>query len=178
MRETISRILNSAKGEGLLCLLIGGNSLAFYGYPRNTLDIDLLIPEKSASGWEQLLARFGYEKFHATGAFSQFKAEAMIPIDLMLVDSSTWDSLRPMAREFSLDEEPLSVPAPEHIIALKLHSANSPYRSRPEQDWEDIRALVRIQKLDPYQDGFKELILRYGGEVSLERVRQYWDERA
>lgn len=74
-------------------LLIVGNALAFYGYPRNTLNIDFLISVNTLQKWESLLMKFGYEKFHATGAFAQFKAEGAVPLDLMIVDNSTWEKL-------------------------------------------------------------------------------------
>ena len=61
----------------------------------------------------------------------------------MMVDQSTWKKLYENAREFSVEETSLKIPAPEHIVALKLHSANSPHRRKAEQDWEDIRSQSR-----------------------------------
>ena len=34
------------------------------------------------------------------------------------------------------------MPRPEHLVALKLHAASSPKRSKPEVDWEDIARLL------------------------------------
>ena len=97
-----------------------------------------------------------------------------MPIDLMIVDHSTWEKLHGNAREFSFDTIQLMIPAPEHIVALKLHSAVSPHRQKAEQDWEDIRHIVRLQDLDPKIEAFQALILRYGGTTGLEKIMEFY----
>ncbi len=69
--------------------------------------------------------------------------------------------------------ERVLLPQPEYLVAPKLHAASSPTRSKPEVDWEDIRQIVRICALDSEEDSFRELILRYGGEDALGRIRQF-----
>ena len=60
-------------------LLIGGHSLAFYGYPRNTLDIDFLISDQDAEAWHSKMQELGYIKINAEGPFAQFSKGETCP---------------------------------------------------------------------------------------------------
>ena len=131
MRELIEKVASLAREHGLGFLLIGGNALAFYGYPRNTLDVDFLIRDDELEKWEQILGAMGYRKFHATSAFAQFEKGEGLPADLMVVSDSTWEKLNESARLFSMGSEEFALPSPEHIVALKLHAATSQFRSKP-----------------------------------------------
>ena len=89
----------------------------------------------------------------------------------MFVDDRTWEKMRDETLEKSQGRVVVHVPSPRHMVALKLHSANSPQRSEPEKDWLDIDALVRTHQLDLSDPDFEKLILRYGGEKSLQRLK-------
>ena len=69
------------------------------------------------------------------------------------------------------------LPRPEHLVALKLHAIRSPTRGKPEIDWEDIRQIVQICALDPEEESFRALILRYGGVDALEKIRRFRQEQ-
>ncbi len=145
------------------------------GYIRATVDLDLLVPDSSRTGWLDLMRELGYRFFHGEEAFAQFEpAEPTgMPVDFMFVEQATWDKLSAGAQEMSLAGERVFLPRPEYLVALKLHSAASPHRRNPEVDWEDIRQIVRICSLDPEEESFRALILRYGGEDALTRIRQF-----
>jgi hypothetical protein len=66
--------------------------------------------------------------------------------------------------------------APRISRRLKLHAIASPTRSRKEIDWEDIRQIVRICGLDPEEETFRALILRYGGEAALQRMCSFHEQ--
>jgi hypothetical protein len=141
--EIIS-VLRAATERGLPRLLIGANALLLLGYVRNTIDLDLLVPEQSRSHWLDLLQDLGYRLFHGTASFAQFESP-----------------------------NKAQLPRPEYLVALKLHAAASPTRSKPELDWEDIRQIVRICRLDPVEESFRALILRYGGQDALTRIESF-----
>jgi hypothetical protein len=171
--EEIRTILRAASERGLPSLLIGANAIILLGYLRNTVDLDLLIPEQSRSQWLDLLRELGYRFFHGVSAFAQFEApnQTGAPVDLMFVEQETWEKLLEGAKEMDLANERVLLPRPEYLVALKLHAAVSPTRTKPEVDWEDIRQIVRICALDPARDeSFRTLILRYGGEGALARI--------
>lgn len=173
--QEIITVLRAAAERGLPSLLIGANAVLLLGYVRNTIDLDLLVPEQSRSGWLDLMSELGYRLFHGTASFAQFESreKAGPPVDLMFVDRETWEKLLEGAKEMQLASERVRLPRPEYLVALKLHAAASPTRSKPELDWEDIRQIVRICGLDPAEESFRTLILRYGGEDALARIEGF-----
>jgi len=174
--EEIKTILRTASERGLPSLLIGANAIILLGYIRNTVDLDLLVPEQSRSQWLDLLRELGYRFFHGVSAFAQFEAphQTGSPVDLMFVDQDTWEKLLEGAKEMDLAKVRVLLPRPEYMVALKLHAAMSPTRTKPEVDWEDIRQIVRICGLDPAKDeSFRALIQRYGGESALTRIEGF-----
>jgi hypothetical protein len=175
VEKDIAGVLKLAAQRRLPCLIIGAHAGVTLGYIRNTLDLDLLVPEESRSGWLDLLRELGYRFFHGVAAFAQFEPadQTGIPIDLMFVDDATWQKLGQGAVETDLGGIPALVPRPEYLVALKLHAAASPTRKNPETDWNDIRQIVRICRLDPKDESFRALILRYGGEDGLARLEQF-----
>jgi len=175
IEDEIAAILKGAAARGLPSLVIGANAVILLGYIRNTADFDLLVPEEKRSEWLDLLRELDFRFFHGTDAFVQLEAahRGGPPVDLMFVDGPTWQKLREGARPAELAGEPVLLPRPEHLVALKLHAAGSPSRSKPAVDWEDIRQLVRICALDPEEEPFRSTILRYGGEDALRRIKNF-----
>ena len=148
------------------------------GFPRTTIDIDLLVPLEKRSLWLDLMRDLGFRQLHGTESFVQFEPGAigMVPVDLMFVDGPTWQNLDAEARQQTLAEQPVRMPRVEHLIALKLHAAASPARSAREQYWEDILQLVRSCHLDPAEAYFSGIILRYGGQDAMDRILRFWNE--
>jgi hypothetical protein len=175
MEKAVTALLRGASERELECLLIGGNAIILLGYIRNTVDLDLLLPEEARSQWLDLMREFGYRFLHGVSAFAQFEPpdENAAPVDLMFVEQATWQKLSEGAKEMDLAGECVLVPRPEYLVALKLHAAASPTRSKPEVDWEDIRQIVRLCALKPEEEPFRSLILRYGGEDALRRIQQF-----
>jgi len=171
----IVAVLRAASARGLPSLLIGANAVVLLGHIRNTIDLDLLVPEQSRSAWLDLLRELGYRFYHGTGAFAQFEARGKTgpPVDLMFVEQETWEKLLDGAAEMRLGSEHVLLPRPEYLVALKLHAATSPTRSKPEVDWEDIRQIVQIARLDPADESFRGLILRYGGQDALAKIQKF-----
>ncbi len=91
----------------------------------------------------------------------------------MYVDPKTWETIRLKAVQNELETFSILVPAPEHIVALKLHAAKSPTRSKPETDWEEIRQILEVHALDIEDENFKALVLKHGGEESLKRIATF-----
>ena len=175
VETAIEALVRAAAERGLPSLVIGAHAVILLGYLRNTADFDLLVPEENRSEWLDLLRELNFGLFRGTDVFAQFesKERPRFGVDLMFVDAQTWNSLRAGALPKELGDQRVLVPRPEHLVALKLHAASSPGRSKPVVDWEDIRQIVRICALDPEETSFRELILRYGGEDALTRIRSF-----
>ncbi|MBA2431728.1 MAG: hypothetical protein H0V56_06380 [Chthoniobacterales bacterium] len=175
MEQEFVTVIKAAAARGLPSLLIGANAVILSGHTRSTTDLDLLVPEDKRSEWLDLMRELGFRFFHGTEAFVQLEAghRGGAPVDLMFVERATWNRLIEGARVVDLGGEPVLLPRPEFLVALKLHSASSPTRSKPATDWEDIRQIVRICGLDPEEQSFRDLILRYGGADALQRIRDF-----
>jgi len=147
------------------------------GFARNTIDLDLLVPMARRSAWLDLMRDLRFHLYHGSDAFAQFEPEpggsGMVSVDLMFVDDRTWERLSAEPLERDVAGHPILIPRPEHLIALKLHSASSPDRQRPEMDWEDIRQIIRICGIDSANPAFREIVLRYGGEKALRRIESF-----
>jgi len=164
--------MGGAALKNLPCLLIGGNAVILFGFARNTIDIDLLVPMARRSAWLDLMRELQFRLYHGTDAFAQFEpgGAGMVSVDLMFVDDHTWARLSAGPVERVIEGYSVKLPRPEHLIALKLHSASSPGRSRPEADWEDIRQIIRICGVDASDPQFREMVVRYGGEEAIRRI--------
>ena len=175
MHATLRRIIEAANARSLPFLIIGGNALILLGYIRNTIDIDLLVEGEKRSKWLDLIRELGLRFLHGTGAFAQFEAvEADDPgIDLMFVDSLTWKKISDASITGHTAGHEVRTPKPEHLVALKLHAASSPTRSRPGVDWEDVRQIVRICGLDIADPEFRDMVRRYGGEDAVHRIESF-----
>jgi hypothetical protein len=171
--ELIERFSKEAARKNLDFLLIGGQAMNHLGYQRFTLDIDFMGQEASRAVWESIMTQYGYSMSVRTTAFDQYihPAPEWPQVDVMFVNGRTWDKMRSETLEKSHGRIVVRVPSPRHMVALKLHAANSPQRSEPEKDWLDIDVLVRTHQLDLSDPEFEKLILRYGGEKSLQRLK-------
>ena len=175
MGAEITAILRAASERGLPSLLIGANAIVLLGYIRNTVDLDLLVPEQSRSQWLDLLRELGYRVFHGIEAFAQFEPadKTGAPVDLMFVEEATWEKLIESAREMDLSGQRVLVSRPEYLVALKLHAAGSRLAAN-QKSIGKIRQIVRICALDPERDDpFRELILRYGSEDALAKIQSF-----
>ena len=169
--ELIERLSREAGKRELDFLLIGGHAVIQHGYPRMTLDVDFLCRTQQRDQWRAVLEPYGYKVYSEANAFSQFAGAPNWPkVDLMFVNDGTFEKLK----KESVKKESLRVPSVQHLIALKLHATRSATRSSPQKDWGDIEALIRLHRLDPATQDFHDLILRYGGEESLVRIREIW----
>ncbi len=172
--NAVVEILKRAQQEKLPSLLVGGHAVILYQIPRFTRDIDFVVPENATEQWLDFLQRLGYRVYHRTDAFIQLEPAtpgSMPPVDLMLVDQSTWEKLDGQAEERDAGEGMhLRVPHPWHFIAMKLTAAKSPQRRAGAADWSDILDLLRTCKIDLADPEFRKLVVQFGGNEALNRM--------
>lgn len=172
--NAVVEILKRAQQEQLPGLLVGGHAVILYQVPRFTRDIDFVIPEEAIDRWLEFLQRLSYRIYHRTEAFIQLEPATpgtMPPVDLMLVDQSTWTKLNVQAEERDAGEGMhLRVPHPWHLIAMKLSAAKSPTRRAGASDWSDILDLLRTCKIDLADPEFRKLVVKFGGDEALQRM--------
>jgi hypothetical protein len=174
--SVVLEIVKRAQQEKLPGLLVGGHAVILYAVPRFTRDIDFLVPDHAVEQWLGFLQRLSYRVYHRTEAFIQLEPATpgtLPPIDLMLVDEKTWANLLAKAEERDAGEGMrLAVPHPWHLIAMKLTAAKAPGRRATGSDWSDILDLIRTCKIDLADPEFRQLVIRFGGEEALQRMKE------
>lgn len=133
-----------------------------HGHSRTTLDVDLIVPDISLPSWKVWAKENHYVQAHETDAFLQFKISPNLggcPLDLMKTDPATFAKLKLGAKDFSFSGVTLPVVGLIHLLALKLHALKTPTRQPfHAQDWADLLALVRKNRLDPLSTDFQDLL--------------------
>jgi hypothetical protein len=170
--EAIARIAGESNLEFIVC---GGYAVNAYQIMRKTGDIDLVVRERQAPTWRTALGSLGYNVFHETGAFLQLKPNELTswPIDLVVVDDSTFDAMKQAATPFRFGHVDCLIPSVDHLIAMKLHAIRSSPDRRMRQDALDILDLAERSDMDLDGDRFRDLCERYADEAIRERILAY-----
>lgn len=143
LRAEMLGLVRALDAAGIPYALCGGLAMAVHGFPRATLDIDLLIEEARLGEVRKLAAAAGFT--HEIGFLNlasgrvrlfrmvKFVGQEFIPLDLLLVSPellSAWNSRTAMTTE----DGTITVVSPEGLIQMK-----SLRNSGTDQD--DIRQL-------------------------------------
>lgn len=154
-------------------ILVGGFAVNHYRFSRATADVDVMMTEENYERALPLLRQNGYQETVRTELFARLKnnESLMIDLDILFVDSKTFDGIRKESGETEIAGRKISVPSLNHLIALKLHSLkNNAHREIP--DLADIVNLIKINQLNPEQDSFKALCLKYGTQELYDKIRR------
>lgn len=130
--------------------VVGGLGLAALGFPRSTLDLDLVV---TAAVQDDLVAHLeteGFRTLHRSAGYSnhQHPDPARGRIDFVYVRGDTAEKLFSSTLTVSGPEgRDVRVPKPEHLIAMKVVAMkNDPERAL--QDLADIRLLLGLPGVD------------------------------
>src|SRR6266478_1274178 len=98
--ELFQIIEKEADARGLSFMVIGGLAVNFYGYSRDTADLDLLICRADRTAWGQLFSEMGYVVDKEADTFIQFgpPKTSEWPVDLMLVREPTFTPMLAASR--------------------------------------------------------------------------------
>ncbi len=161
-----------ARNRGLEFLVIGGLAVNFYGYSRETADLDLLVRQDARAAWEQLFRQLGYAVEQQAEAFVQLAPprSGEWPVDLMLVRGATFGPMLAESQEVEMYGVRLRIPSLTHLLALKLHALKHTRAHRFLKDFLDVEGLVRINRLDLQSERIRQLFLKYGNLELYEKV--------
>src|SRR5512139_2387479 len=117
-------INSAAQARKLDFLVIGGLAVIFYGYSRDTADLDLLVQRKDRNAWLELMLQLKYTVANERENFFQFvpPQQGAWPVDLMLVKEATFGPMLAAAREVEMYGVSLRIPSLQNLLALKLHA--------------------------------------------------------
>ncbi len=170
--EFFKIIKHEALSQRLEMLVIGGLAVNFYGYSRETGDVDLLICRDARSAWEDLISKMGYVLDRDAGTFLQFSPprSGEWPLDVMLVQAATFAPMMAASNEVDLYGARMRIPSLDHLIALKLHALKHTRLHRFLKDFQDLEGLVLINKLDLKSEKIRQMFLKYGSLDLYEKI--------
>jgi hypothetical protein len=163
-----------AKAEqlGLRYLVIGGHAVNAYATVRATVDVDLLVCRDDVEKWTELVKAEGFRLKHDAGTFRQFSPPYGIewPLDVMVVNSSTFNKLMGAARPLEVLGITALVPSAEHLVALKLHALKHGNIDRFDKDMGDVISLIKDTGIKVKSPAFKEMVEQFGTAEIYERI--------
>src|SRR5258708_38570632 len=111
--DFFKNIEQEALSRRLQLLVIGGLAVNFYGYSRDTGDVDLLICRDACAAWKGLFSDLGYVLDHEAKTFLQFKPprDGEWPVDLVLVHEATFEPMMEASREVNLYGADMRIPS-------------------------------------------------------------------
>lgn len=159
------------EATGTRWMLAGGLALVAWGSTRTTADTDLLVDDAFRSALLARLGAAGFEVLLDSDGFTNLlhSDREIGRLDLIWVDGETSRRLFAAAVERTgPDAIPLLVPAPEHLVAMKV-KAMKDQPTRVFRDAEDLRLLLSLPDLD--EDSVRATFERAGlGELH-ERIK-------
>ncbi len=158
---------------GIKPILIGGWAVNRLGHPRNTLDLDLMIPENKKEELDQSLERLGFKMiFRNPELFAKYRhsTEKVFELDILFIDESTFKKLEIGSSDIKLGKINCFLPSPMALIAMKLHSLKNNFKNRFPKDFPDIIALIDIHGIDTHSEIFKNHCLQFGTYETYELI--------
>ncbi|HEV2319949.1 MAG TPA: nucleotidyl transferase AbiEii/AbiGii toxin family protein [Verrucomicrobiae bacterium] len=165
-------IFTETNKRNLRFLVIGGLAINFYGYSRETGDMDLLIHRDNRDQWLKLFSSLGYGVYREGQGFLQLSPpeQSAWPVDFMLVRENTFQPMYSASREVNLYGVETRIPSLEHLLMLKLHALKNARLNRFLKDFLDVENLIRINKLDLKSENMKQLFAKYGTQELYEKI--------
>lgn len=161
-----------ARERGLPFLLIGGHAVIAHGYPRNTFDLDLVVPRPALGEWRGLVLALGYTLHGEGPTFVQFNPPdaVTLPLDLMIVSEATYRQFASAAVDAPISAPGIRAVCLDHLLALKAHAIRHGHPGRVEKDFDDVIGLLRANRLDPSTPHWHDLFLKYGSPELYEKL--------
>lgn len=171
--KIVPLIAEKAALAGLEFLVIGGNAVIAYGYPRLTSDVDLLVRETDRRKWDDLILALGYRQHHIHRVFHMYNpiARDLPAVDLMLVNEGTFAKLSDNTTDTELGGVTVRIPSLRNLIALKLHALRQGGEHRHTRDFVDVIELMQLNQVDLAAPDYVEILERYATPAIAAAIR-------
>jgi len=173
--KPLDDLTNLSAAQGIDFILCGGHAVNAYQVIRKTGDVDVVVRERDLRRWRDGLVALGYAVFHEDPAFLQLSppTAAEWPLDLLVVDDATFETMQREARPFTFGAVSCLIPSVEHLIAMKLHALRFSGEQRVRKDGIDVVELAEANGIDLLGEVFRGLCKRFGDARVYERILQY-----
>jgi predicted nucleotidyltransferase len=170
LQEIIQRVIQTLSQSGIKCLLIGGYAVNYYGYTRNTIDVDFMITAEDAEKSRKLLKDAGFSNMSDGGTVLIFsRPDSSLRIDFLKTDVDTLGKLFQNAHAIQLFGATVEIPSLLDLLAMKFFALGQALHMREDKDVPDIAWLSILNKLDPVQD-LLPLAKRFANETVYDKV--------
>jgi len=171
----LDRILNIAShvlpDAGVNCMLIGGFAVNYYGYTRNTLDVDFMIIGDQLDLVKSIMLNAGFTNMTIGENASFFSApDSNFRVDFLQVDMETMNKLQSNAVTASIHGYKINVPSLKDLLAMKIFSLSQQESRRLAKDLPDIAYLTVLNQLDLESD-LRPLCNKYGTQNIYKQIR-------
>jgi len=157
----LSVLSQSASERGLAFLLIGGHAVIAHGHPRNTFDLDLVVP--SARRWRNGACFVRTHRLHDSivrATFPPIQSTGFLTLPLDLHGGRA--KKRSTVLQAAAAGRPVSTGRNahwfclKHLLALKSHAIRQRARREGGEDVDDVIALVRINRVNVAEPEWRE----------------------
>ena len=152
--ETILDIVaNRLPKKGIECLLIGGFAVNYYGYTRNTLDVDFMVLPDQIEIVRESMRRAGFTNIAIQENVAFFSMPGKpLRVDFLQTSKSTMQKLLVHSKLATVGGREVRVPSLGDLIAMKIFSLSRDLARRMGKDLPDIAYLCVLHNLDMESD--------------------------
>ena len=163
-----------AAEKGMAFLIAGGHAVIAHGHPRNTFDLDLIVPRTDRENWIALVCSAGYRLYREGPTFVQFDPlnQEALPVDLMLVNDETFNKLMTAAVALPGQLASAKIVSLKHLLALKCHAIKHGHSGRIVKDVDDVINLVTANAVDVSEPEMRALFLKHGTRELYEKIQR------
>ncbi|MBV8816675.1 MAG: hypothetical protein JO271_19480 [Verrucomicrobia bacterium] len=167
-------VFKALSEAGISFLVIGGHAVVLHGHQRNTFDLDLLLAEAFLPNAKSALEPLGYTSYFESGAFLQLTPRrGLPPLDIMIVDATTFQRLNQFTESRTFDGEQIRIPDAKRLVALKLHALKASTRTTRDKDWSDIVGIILAAQLDIEDPEFQDIVQTYGEPGAIAKIKRW-----
>jgi predicted nucleotidyltransferase len=157
---------------GVDCVLIGGLAVNYYGYSRNTLDVDFMILSNHLDIVRDVMIDAGFPNIEIMNNVAFFRSNEGGPrVDFLLVNTETIQKLLAGAEKVKVHGHDVKIPAIRDLLATKIFALSQNTAKRMGKDLPDIAYLTVLNDLDLESD-IHPLCDRFGDQRTYELIRE------
>jgi hypothetical protein len=161
---------------GVPLLLVGGTAVQIYGFSRYTKDFDCVVATEREAELAKGLRRAGFDEFVRNQLVVRYRhpSNPNWIVDTLLVSTETFGKMWAERREIRLGALSLTVAAPLHVVAMKLHAMRQ-NAARTLPDILDIAELLRRDQGNWTLDEVRSTCERYGPPGVFDALRPHFE---
>lgn len=150
LNDALDRLVSDLNRKNIAYAIIGALALNQHGFPRLTIDIDILLTSEGLERFQNELVGLGYRPAFE-GARKKFRTSENVPIDIVTSGEYPGDGLPkpvvfPEPSAFAVEIDGVQTLSLDKLIELKLASGiSAPHRLK---DLADVQELIKIKRLD------------------------------